>query len=220
MGALIWGVALTGCKPHPAGLLYFALAALVVLLVHEMGHALVGKRFMGQPYEVRLSFRGGLCRRLSEPSDELPTRRAVLCTVLAGPVTGIVLSLLLCLGLVAVTGSVAGALELGARMLGGEVPMEYAGVCPPLLLLQGVYLLQISVFWTLLNLLPLYPLDGGLVICELMEAKGWNIALTISLVMAIVLAVVFFALGIWALSALMLLLAYMSYRSIGISMDE
>lgn len=210
VAALLWGFALTAGEPHPLGVLFFALATFVCLLAHEMGHAIaahvMGCRQMG----ICLSWAGGCS--CSEAEGAPLTRKVGLIMTLAGPMGGLVITLSIYLGAVFITRSAGAAAELCWRMLQGQVPMEYAHVCPSLLLLLVVYMFQISVFWNLINLVPIYPLDGGTVMHELMET-GYK-AHSISLVAAMLLSMLFFAAGLWALAVLMIALGYYNYRCI------
>lgn len=212
LAVVLWGVALTGCEPHPIGVLYFSVAAFVVMLMHELGHAVVGRFLIGAKLHAYLTFIGSFS--CSEEEEALCSSRARnVITILAGPALGgLVVPVLIFAGLYISTQSLPDAAQLGWRMLRGEVPMEYAAACPPLFLLLLVYMLQISVFWTILNLLPIYPLDGGLIFCELTRARG--VAHGVSLVATLLLSMLFFASGVWALSLLMVILAFYNYRCI------
>lgn len=194
------------------GVLYFCVAAFVALLVHELGHGFLGRRLIDKQMEIRLSFLGGRCSTTSDLGANLK-RSHVLLTVLGGPLAGVLWVLLLGGAVCVVAGSLPAGAELCWRMLRGEVPMEYAGICPPLLLLLMVYLLQISVTWTLLNLLPIFPLDGGLLMHEVL-ASSRGLIYGVSMVATLGLAMLFFATGVWALSLLMVVLAFYNYRCI------
>lgn len=209
VGILLWGALLTGCRPHPVGLLYFAVAGFAVIFLHELGHAVVGRALINKHMELFLTFLGG--RTCTRPDAEDVSPRRVILTLLAGPMVGILMLAGMWLGMYALEGSAEGALRLGVRMLHGELPMEYIGSCPMLLLLTAVYLLQITVVWTMLNVVPLLPMDGGLVLFELMEGRK-RVPHAVSMVCALLLAVVFFGLGVWGVALLLLLLAHYNYR--------
>lgn len=210
VAALVWGVSLTAGEPHPLGILYFMLAFFICLFVHEMGHAAAGRLLTREGMCICLSWMGGLSYSAAE--EERCTRRAGALMTLAGPLVGVLFGLLLYGGIAVAMKSPQAAGALCWRMLQGQVPMEYAEACPPLLLLLGVYLFQITAGWNLLNLLPVYPLDGGALMHGLMAEN--HVAHSISLVITGLLAAVFFALGIWALALLMILIGYYNYRCI------
>lgn len=209
VAALLWGLAMTGCKPHPLCAVLFGVAAFVVLLAHEFGHAVVGKKLLGVPLEVCLSFMGSRCYTKEEREC---TRARDVLTLLSGPLAGLVMLLAIWLGLRAATPGFAEAAELGWRMMQGELPLEYAAGFPPLLMLLLVYIIQLCACWTLLNLLPIYPLDGGLMLSVLVDTDTATHG--VSLVATMLLALLFFATGVWALSLLMAILAYYNYRCI------
>lgn len=206
---LAWGVALTAGEPHPLGVLFFIVAAFICLLVHEFGHAVAGRVITGDEVGVCLSWLGGSCCSRTEPRW---TRAQGIFITLAGPIAGLSVAMGVYIGLAVATQSMHTAGEVAGRMLQGQLPMEFADSCPALLLLLFVYMLQISVWWTALNLLPIYPLDGGLLMHGSMGDS--HVAHTISLITTCGLSVFFFAIGVWALAGLMIYLSYYNYKCI------
>lgn len=209
VAAVVWGAALTALEPSAWGLPFFALAAFVCLLSHEVGHALAGRAAVRDEVGVCLSWLGSAC--CSEKAQPSCSRRTGILISLAGPAAGLLPALVIFLVLLAAPG-VASPCALWLRMLQGQVPMEYVDSCPALLLLFGVYVLQISVWWTALNLLPLFPLDGGFLVHELLGENCW--AHIISIAATCLLSLFFFAVGVWALALLMLAFAYYNYQCI------
>lgn len=151
---------------EPKELLLFTLCAMVSILVHEYGHGLMARAFGYSP-RIALFALGGLCASESE-RQSFGQRLAVLA---AGPGAQLVL-----LGLMMAV--------LGAGVLGipwgdqGILAMRFVGlsdklISPPspnmalsagaerTLMLAYFYLFYINFFWPLLNLLPIWPLDGG-----------------------------------------------------------
>jgi membrane-associated protease RseP (regulator of RpoE activity) len=134
---------------------------LVSILVHEYGHALMAKRFGGSPSIVLWGL-GGLC--YSE-GERTPARR--LAVLLAGPGAGFVLLLIvlavtsLFFGItgnehIAVIQSQVGLSENHQDAVAGLGKLRsFAGII--------IYsnLVWINLWWGLVNLLPIYPLDGG-----------------------------------------------------------
>jgi Zn-dependent protease len=119
----------------PVEMVLFGIAMTVSLLVHEMGHAMVAK-WQGLDPSVTLHGMGGHCTHLPASSAK---RDAVL--VAAGPGAGLALGLF------------AGAILLVVAKAGA--PMPY--VADQFL----TYMLWIGIVWSIFNLLPIFPLDGG-----------------------------------------------------------
>lgn len=138
----------------------------VSILVHEFGHALMGKRFGGSP-SILLYSLGGLCY---SGSERTPSQR--LAVVLAGPAAGFLL-LLATLLVYSLLYQITPAehLALLAAHLGRENPGAILGALAKLPgglggetnLIRETYfqMVFINFIWTLVNLLPIWPLDGG-----------------------------------------------------------
>ena len=117
----------------PAQGIIWAIAITLSLLVHEFGHALVARRLRHEPTIMLHGF-GGLTARSRRGRD---VDEAAI--VAMGPAAGLALGLL-----------AFGMWQL-AIVLGPSVP----------LLRMIRPLLYTCILWNLLNLLPLWPLDGG-----------------------------------------------------------
>jgi Zn-dependent protease len=135
----------------------------VSILVHEMGHVLAGRLFGRRGQIVLYSFGG-----LAVGSSDLPRRWQRVVVYFAGPG--------------------AGFLFYGLVWLVGD-PDSY----PPLAGETLLDLRHINLYWGLLNLLPIWPLDGGRISYDVLDGlfprNGRRMALTISMVVAAVLAV-------------------------------
>jgi stage IV sporulation protein FB len=148
----------------------------VSILVHELGHAVAAWMF-GYPPRIMLYQFGGLT--FYEPYQDYTTARAIIIT-LAGPAAGFLL----------VIGSGIGILAMGLP-LGPAFPDDL-----------GMFALartfEINLFWTLLNLLPILPMDGGQVCREVCMAisprGGLAVALWISILLAAAVAAAAFLL--------------------------
>lgn len=114
------------------GVLY-AVVLMASIFVHELGHAVVGARLGLRPQRIALHGFGGYCQY-----GRRPTPGKGVISSLAGPAAGLLL------------GGVLFAVYLAA---GQGMPG------------RAVYLLEqaifINVFWSLFNLLPMFPMDGG-----------------------------------------------------------
>ncbi len=154
-----WGVtALLGWSREPAQILVWVACVFVSILVHEFGHGMTARWLDRQRPSVVLYGMGGLCFYDREHGS--PWRR--LATILMGPGAGFLLFIL-----VALIGTfVLGILPTGMLDL---VPIRQALIhqppswvfSTPLILSAYHDLLYINLFWGVLNLLPIFPLDGG-----------------------------------------------------------
>ncbi len=151
-----------------SGLLFAGVIALSIL-VHELGHAVVGRKMGLTPLGILLHGFGGLCRY-----DRAPVGLAGVLVSGAGPAAG------LCLG------------GISFALL-----MTTAGYLPPIAVDAMGNLVLVNVFWSLFNLLPMFPMDGGSVLLHTIEARwgfatGMRITRWVSLVTAVVV-------GAWGL---------------------
>lgn len=103
----------------------------VSLLAHEFGHALIAKRFRLQP-QILLHGFGGLT---SHESARRPRDEALI--IAAGPFAGLALG-----GLVFAVGRYAPIASMGVRNV-----LDY--------------FVWINLIWSIFNLLPMWPMDGG-----------------------------------------------------------
>jgi Zn-dependent protease len=149
-------------------LFLWVLAVFVSILIHELGHAFAF-RYFGTASHIVLYHFGGLAVPDSMFSswgrqDRTQDPRSKIIVSAAGP--GIQLILVVCL-------------VVGVRLAGHVVPMRIPFVPDSVLVGNGTripnelleylvfFLLQINFFWAVLNLAPLYPLDGGQIAREL-----------------------------------------------------
>ena len=159
-------------------------AFFVGVLTHELGHAFT-MRALGRPPRITLYGFGGLTS-----SDYKPLYRAAgfstwgqVLISFAGPAAGFLLAALIVL-LCIVSGH-------GIVITLGGLYGIFIGVSPfaSLWLWSFVqYLLIICVFWGLVNLLPIYPLDGGQIARELLVHRDPRRGIRQSLILSIVTA--------------------------------
>jgi Zn-dependent protease len=158
----------------PVYLLVWVACVFFSILVHEFGHIAAGRYFGSPGYIVLFSFGG-----LAVGSSNLNRRWQRIIVSLAGPGAQFLLFGLVWL---AWRGYVT-------YLLGQQVSFEAS---MPILATLGM-LWQINLFWPLLNLLPIWPLDGGKISREICQASsrdnGTVISLGISGVLAGILAV-------------------------------
>jgi len=138
--------------------LLFVLAGMICLIFHEMGHALMGQKLMGgNPYIII----GGLGGVTVHPAMRA-TRWRYFFMVLAGPVAGLLPALI---ALLLMYGAHAGMQSEYLIMLllpfgEGALVAESIGMNPMLYVFYQ-NIIGIGITWTILNLLPIFPLDGN-----------------------------------------------------------
>jgi stage IV sporulation protein FB len=218
LGAAMLGINPRGGTP-PGDLLMWIAVVFVSIVVHELGHALVQRRFGGRPW-ITLTALGGLAS--CDDCDRRP--RSQILISLAGPVAGFALVGLIVI-LLRLTGHDLGWTtasdypdqDLGFPMLGGTWHWKPFGSRHADRLLSLV--LFVNILWGLVNLLPIYPLDGGRIsreVCTLRRPRqGIVLSLRISVVAAAAMAVIGAIAWQSIYSALMFgYLAYSSYTTL------
>jgi Zn-dependent protease len=168
--------------------LLFIFAATISILVHEFGHALVGRRLGGGRARVVLWAFGGLAYN----EGGRFTRWQRFWMIAAGPGAGFALFLLLVTVLLVAFGPRDGAtlVSLGLFNTGGGVSASTAAFFSERYALFSLIsdFLWINFWWGLVNLLPVMPLDGGQ-ITELFvkpRKRVHEIALVAAVAMALV----------------------------------
>ncbi len=163
--------ALMGARAGAGGVLTGVLLAAVVfgsILVHELGHAITARAFGLGPVSITLHGFGGLTQYRRGASG----LQGILVTA-AGPLAGFALGTVsLVLGLVA----------LG--VLG-----------PGLVTTVFDQLVWVNFFWSAFNLLPMYPMDGGVITLHALSfrlpsgvALVWTARLGIAVAVLVALA--------------------------------
>lgn len=203
----------------PSALLTWVAVVFVSILVHELGHAVMQRRFGGRPW-ITLYGLGGLAS--CDDCDRSPRSQIIIS--LAGPVAGFILAAV-CIALVRlsgreiswahieqVSGGMVHAAFLGRELYWQPFPTKLAN----LLLFQ---VLWVNILWGLINLLPIYPLDGGRISRELFTLKnprdGIVLSLQVSAVAAILMAIVGAVMWQSMYTAMMFgYLAYSNYQTL------
>jgi Zn-dependent protease len=147
-----------------AFLLAWIVCAFVSVLIHELGHVFMGRLFGSHGHIVLYSFGG-----LAIGSSALRNRWQRIAVYFAGPLAGFLLY-----GLV--------------HWPAGQIP-DTANA----LLIEAIDdLVVINLFWGIINLFPVWPLDGGQISRDvldwLLRANGIRVSLGISIVVAGLLA--------------------------------
>lgn len=163
--ALVLGYDQPDVHRNPANLLSWLVVVFLGVLCHELGHALAGKAFGWEP-QIDLVGLGGRTGFTSMPRAT-PLRRIGM--VAAGPGVGLVLG----------TAALVGSRVLGVRE---GTPLDYA-------LSAAVW---VNLGWGIFNLLPIIPLDGGLILDEIFRmispTRGRRIACYVSLALTTAIA--------------------------------
>ena len=138
----------------------FVLAGFISVLVHELGHALTARRF-GAYTEIVLQAFGGYA---SYTGVSMSRTQTFLITA-AGPAIQILLGLLVWL----------------------LIPL--LPVLNPNMYFFLDRLFVISIFWAVLNLLPVLPLDGGQMLNSILGPQRIHITLWTTIIVAVFLAI-------------------------------
>ncbi len=204
---------------QPKLVLLWIVVAFVSVLVHEFGHAVAIRHYGWRPW-ITLYGLGGLASYepgLRNTYESYAGRSAgwlpQVVIALAGPLAGFLF---------------LGAIVAGVKLGGGGVNFHWGGPTGITWRLSGFqqanlaelvrFLIFANLYWGLLNLLPIYPLDGGKVARELAVVWGgrrgveWSLAVS----MATAGLVAVYALFFWSkplFSVLMFgYLAFISYQ--------
>ena len=168
--------AILGWSWSVPGLEYLLLWVLCVfgsVLFHELGHVVMGRIFGSEGHILLYSFGG-----LAIGSSNLRRRWQRILVLFAGPVAQLFLFVVILAFALFVLPAASNVAAHGRQM-----PMLNAVV---------IMLLEINLIWPLLNLLPIFPLDGGQISREVLEGflgeRGVVAALGISCGVAGILA--------------------------------
>ena len=136
-------------------LLAWVFVALVSILIHELGHAFVMRHFGDPRAFITLHSFGGLAT-----GSRRLTRQQSFYITLAGP---------------------------AAQLTAGVLAWNLVDLVPGMTGLGKIMadsFVRISIFWALVNLVPIIPLDGGHIALALLGPQRQRTALLISLVSA------------------------------------
>lgn len=170
----------------PEGFLYLGLwvaCVFVSILVHELGHVGMGLAFGSTDSHIVLYSFGGLAIGSSNVSE----RWQRILVLLAGPGAGFLfLALVLPIGLYVDYDRVLGTLlwVFHIRHFGGDP------ATPVWFMEMMSNLIWINMFWGMMNLLPIWPLDGGQVSRELFVKYAYD-GMRKSLILSIIVSCFF-----------------------------
>jgi stage IV sporulation protein FB len=162
----------------------------VSVVVHEFGHALTAVA-CGQKASIELIGLGGVTQR---QGSKLKLWQEFLI-VLNGPLAGLVLCVI-------------------AAAVSFSLPAVQSS---PALLKWSYTISYVNLVWTLLNLLPVQPLDGGMLLSIVLESlfgfKGIKVALFLSLLFSGVLSLYFFSQRSFLVGSLFFLFTYENWQA-------
>jgi len=166
-----------------AGIGIWVILVFFSILIHELGHASVGRRFDAMPEIVLHAFGGAAIMHGSRFN-----RRQDLLVTAAGPAASVTLGTLCLLALIYIPSA-------SPDIRGALVDMVW-----------------INYFWTLINLLPIQPLDGGLLLRTALGDRRLHITCAVGFAAATAVAVFALFNQRVFLTLLMAMLAYENWR--------
>jgi Zn-dependent protease len=160
---LFWLIAILfgSSAGSPAKLLGWIIAIFVSIIIHELGHAIALRRY-GVDSRIILHAAGGLTVPESVSwggsyaNVSISPNQQILIS-LAGPFTGFLFAALLL-----VVAMVLGGVVVPSFIF-GFIPFPYVIFPAGWEILTSFFmsLLWVNIFWGLINLMPVHPLDGG-----------------------------------------------------------
>lgn len=161
----------------------FVLAGFISILIHELGHALMVKKY-GYPTEIVLSSFGGYA---THPLGVLSRLQSFLVTLM-GPLL---------------------QAAFGVALLLVE---PYMNLPNTMILIFVDFLITVSIFWAVLNCVPVIPLDGGRMLEAALGPRRIHITLIVSLCSAVILCILAFKFGFVFGGIFMAMFAWQNYQ--------
>lgn len=168
------------------GIALFVIAGAISIFVHELGHAFAGVICKAKPFIVLHGF-GGFA---AFPGSRFTRMQSFMVTA-AGP-----------------------AIQL---VLGGIAAMMWLFLPDLSDAFRGFIfdLARVSIFWALLNLIPVYPLDGGQMMAATLGPQRRKLCLQLSIAVAICASIGLFTLKIGIMMPIfMLYFAYQNFQEL------
>lgn len=196
--------------------LMFMVAAFLSILTHELAHALVGRRVGGGTAAITMEMFGGLTSYYGTRF----TKWGTVASVAAGPGINIATLLVCCIICFFIAG---GNTFYTFRLALGLIVSPYSTfhfvsenflitneTARPVFFMGS--LMWTCFWWSLLNLLPIYPMDGGLILEQFLKSqKRLHIVGMVSAIIIAVLGFLFFKSIL--LLVFMSMFAYMNYQA-------
>jgi len=173
---------------------------LISILVHELGHAFTFRHLFHTPCTIVLHGFGGMAIPLHHRRGHGFLGAVAECFLaFSGPLAGFVLAFF-------------------AIMFLHYIPAnpENAGLATALFRFFLYWTALISIFWGILNLMPIYPMDGGHIAREvclfLFPRRGTEISLVLSMTVAVMLIAVALQQGAYLIAIIFAYFAYQNYQ--------
>ena len=184
MGFLLFPGSVTGIKSRQDLLmvLLWIIVLFVSILVHELGHALTSRKMTGVTPSIKLWGMGGL----AYPNTQL-TRKQSFWVTWAGPLAGLGFFGLIVLTCCAIYGFAIGTdLTMILLFPSRETYTVLAKMNDPVLYMLKD-LLRVNFWWSLMNLLPVFPLDGGQIYASIERSpkKVWTVGMVTGALVAV-----------------------------------
>ena len=193
----------------------WAVCIFVSIGIHELGHALAFRRY-GIESRIVLYFMGGMAipTRYSGVHEGLKPLQS-MWVALAGPVAQLAsaFAMILLFSAASYAWPIPWPLDQLTWLdgLADGKPIDSVG-----LYAIALMYLQPSISWAILNLIPVWPLDGGRVIHSLVQLQGGNISTTlfIGLIASALVALFAFQNGLQFLGFMFLILGWNNYQAV------
>jgi len=201
----------------------------VSVLVHELGHALAF-RYFGQPSRIVLYWMGGLAIPDSYGAWGSSYRPATargsashsipqIIIALAGPVFGFLLAAVLIGVVIALGGSVRldtdGIVPMVRALLPPTFRTSEMGVTLNLFIYFAIW---VNIFLNVLNLAPVFPLDGGQIARQIFlmndGSNGERYSIFLSIAVGAIIAVTAFQQGDQFIGIFFAIMAWSNYMSL------
>jgi stage IV sporulation protein FB len=201
-------------------ILIWVFVVFISILIHELGHALAFRRF-GLSSQIILHFSGGLTVPESTlwgsrwANVALGPNEQIFISI-AGPGAGFLFAALIIGGVILSGGSIITTRLLGIIPLPGFALLPFGG---NILASFVTALLWVNIFWGFINLMPVYPLDGGnvarYILLQVDPVDGVRKSLWVSVITGGLIALVaFFLLHSVYMALLFGFLAFQSYQTL------
>lgn len=208
----------------PVLLCIWIAVSFVSILVHELGHTIAMKYFGISSYIVLYHF-GGLAIPEGRYVRRTLTTNSYVSSILislAGPIAQLSLGLIIAMGAFAM-GLPIGSAAYYLQMIGLEIPLASIPQNAATMALIE-FSVHISIFWALINLLPILPLDGGRIAQNLIGwqrgTTGIQEATVLSLIVCGLGAYAGFQIGYEIMAFNFIVLGFMNFQSLQMSSNR